>query len=130
MKTGTQITFTSDFFTPIAGEEAHTNPGVYGQAWANWLADRLRERGVSVEGVIPEDFGWVVMISRAPFLLWLACSNTEGSTSEWTVYPVAELSVLQRLFNRVDPTPEIERLNTHLAELVPAIPGVTNIVWE
>ena len=54
MKTGTQITFTSDFFTPIAGEEAHTNPGVYGQAWANWFADRLRERGVSVEGVIPE----------------------------------------------------------------------------
>ena len=52
------------------------------------------------------------------------------SPLEWTVYPVAELSVLQRLFNRVDPTPEIERLNTHLAELVPAIPGVTNIVWE
>ena len=28
---------------------------------AQWLADRLRERGVSVEAVIPEDFGWVVI---------------------------------------------------------------------
>lgn len=83
-----------------------------------------------MEGVIPEDFGWVVMIAHKPFMLWLACGNTDGSTTEWTVYPVAELSVLQRLFNRVDPAPEIERLSAHLAELVPAIPGVTNVVWE
>lgn len=130
MNNGPQVTFTSDFFQPIAGEEEQTNPGCYGQALAHWLADRLRERGVSVEGVIPEDFGWVVMISRKPFLLWPACGNTDGSTTEWTVYPVAELPVLQRLFNRVDPTPEIERLRAHLVELVPAIPGVTNIVWE
>lgn len=130
MNTGPQVTFTSDFFKPIAGEEEHTNPGCYGKAWATWLADRLRERGVSVEGVIPEDFGWVVMISRKPFLLWLACSNTDGSITEWTVYSVAELSLLQRLFNRVDPAPEIERLRSHLAELVPSIPCVTNVVWE
>jgi len=61
-------------------------------------------------------------------MLWLACGDRGGSTTEWTVYPVAELSLLQRLFNRVDPAPEIERLNTHLGELVPLIPGVTNVV--
>lgn len=130
MSTGPQVTFTADFFTPLPGEEEQTNPGCYGQALAQWMADRLRERGVSVEGLIPEDFGWVVMISRRPFMLWLACSNTDGSIIEWTVYPVAELSVMQRLFKRVDPAPELERLRTHLAELVPLIPGVTNIVWE
>lgn len=70
------------------------------------------------------------MISRKPFMLWLACSNTDGSTDEWMVYPVAELSVTQRLFKRVDPAPELERLRVHLAEVVPLIPGVTNIVWE
>ncbi|TKB85991.1 MAG: hypothetical protein E8D43_02930 [Nitrospira sp.] len=47
-----------------------------------------------------------------------------------TVYPVAELSVVQRLFKRVDLKLEIERLRAHLAELVPSIPGVTNVVWE
>ena len=130
MNTGPQVSFTSDFFKPLAGEEEHTNPGCYGQALATWLAERLQERGVPVEGVIPEDFGWVVMVSRKPFMLWLACSNTEDSTHEWMVYPVAELSLLQRLFNRVDPTPEIERLNTHLAELVLSIPRVANIVRE
>ncbi len=130
MNTGPQVTFTSDFFKPVPGEEEQTNPGCYGKAWATWLAERLQERGVPVEGVIPEDFGWIVMISRKPFMLWLACSNTEDSTNEWMVYPVAELSVTQRLFKRVDPAPELERLRSHLAELVPLIPGVTNIVWE
>ena len=75
MSPGPQVTFTSDFFKPIAGALG---------------AEQLRERGVPVEGVIPEDLGWVVMISRKPFMLWLACSNTDGSTTEWTVYPVAE----------------------------------------
>lgn len=87
MSTGSQITFTSDFFKPLPGEEEQTNSGCYGQALATWLADRLRKRGVSVEGIIPEDYGWVVMISRTPFLLWLACSNTDGRTTEWTACP-------------------------------------------
>jgi len=130
MSTGPQVTFTSDFFKPIAGEEGETNPGRFGKALAQWLAAQLKERGVSVEGVIPEDFGWVVMISRKPVMLWLGCGNTDGSTTEWSVFPVAELSALQRLFKRVDPSPEIERLRNHIAKLVPSIPGVTNVVWE
>lgn len=130
MSSGPQVTFTADFFKPIAGEEEETNPGRYGKALAQWLAERLKERGVSVEGVIPEDFGWVVMVSRKPFLLWLGCGNTDGSTTEWSVFPVAEITALQRIFKRTDPAPEIEKLKAHLSVLVPSIPGVTNVVWD
>lgn len=130
MNSGPQVTFTTDFFKPIAGEEEETNPGRYGKALAQWLAEQLKERGVSVEGVIPEDFGWVVMVSRKPFLLWLGCGNTDGSTTEWSVFPVAEMSALQRIFKRADTAPEIEKLKVHLSVLVPSIPGVTNVVWE
>ena len=130
MSTGPQITFATDFFKPMAGEEEQTNPGRYGKALAEWLAERLKERGVSIESVIPEDFGWVVMVSRKPFMLWLGCGNTDGSTTEWSVFPVAELSTLQRVFKRVDPAPEIEKLKAHLSALVSSIPGVSNVVWE
>ena len=130
MNSGPQVTFTTDFFKPIAGEEEETNPGRYGKALAQWLAEQLKERGVSVEGVIPEDFGWVVMVSRKPFLLWLGCGNTDGSTTEWSVFPVAEMSALQRIFKPADTAPEIEKLKVHLSVLVPSIPGVTNVVWE
>ncbi|MBN8282943.1 hypothetical protein [Zoogloea sp.] len=130
MSTSPQVTFTSDFFKPIAGEEEQTNPGRYGKALAQWLAAQLKARGVSVEGVIPEDFGWVVMISRKPFMLWLGCGNTDGSTTEWNIFPVAEVSTIQRLFKRIDPSSEIEELRIHLVELVFAIPGVANVVWS
>jgi len=130
MSSAPQVTFTSDFFKPIAGEEEETNPGCLGKALAQWLAAKLKERGLSVEEVIPEDFGWVVMVSRKPITLWVGCGNKDGSTTEWTVFPVAEVSALQRLFKRGDQAAEIERLRTHLAELVPSIPGVANVVWE
>ena len=130
MSTNTQVTFQTDFFKPIAGEDEETNPGRYGKALAQWLMAQLKQRGVAVEGVIPEDFGWVVVLSRKPFMLWLGCGNTDGSTTEWSVFPVAETSMLQRLFKRADPAPEIERLKAHLSELVLSIPGVSNVVWE
>ena len=130
MSTNAQVTFQTNFFKPIAGEDEETNPGRYGKALAQWLMERLKQRGVAVEGVIPEDFGWVVMLSRKPFMLWLGCGNTDGSTSEWSVFPVAETTMLQRLCKRADPAPEIERLKAHLSELVLSIPGVSNVVWE
>lgn len=127
---GPQVTFSSEFFKPIPGEDEQTNPGRFGKALAEWLAERLKERGVSVEGVIPEDFGWVVMVARKPFMLWLGCGNMDGSTTEWSVFPVAEPSLMQRLFRRIDPTSEVEKLKAHVAELVPLIPGVFNVIWE
>lgn len=129
MRTGLQVTFTSDFFKPIAGED-EANPGRFGKTLALWLAAQLKERGVAVEGVIPEDFGWVMMVSHKPFRLWLGCGNTDGSTTEWNVFPVAELSTLQRVCKRGDPSADIEKLRAHLVELVASIPKVTNVVWN
>lgn len=130
MSASPQVTFQSEFFKPMHGEEEETNPGRYGKALAQWLAENLRARGVPVEDVIPEDFGWVVMLSRKPFMLWLGCGNTDGNTTEWSVFPIAEISMVQRLFKRVNPAPEIEKLRCHLSELVLSIPGVKNIMWE
>ncbi|MFZ6749922.1 hypothetical protein [Undibacterium sp. Ren11W] len=130
MSTNPQITFKTDFFKPISGEDKETNPGRFGKALAQWLTEHLKLRGVAVEGVIPEDFGWVIMLSRKPFLLWLSCGNTDGSTTEWSIFPVAEVSTLQRLFNPADPAPEIEKLKVHLSELVLSIPGVSDVTWD
>jgi hypothetical protein len=125
-----QVTFETSFFQPLPNEDEETNPGRYGKALANWLAERLRERGVAVEGVITEDFGWLVVVTRKPFFLWLGCGNTHGSTVEWSIFPVAEPSLFQTIFKRVDPSAKIEELRVHLCELVPLIPGVSHIVWE
>jgi hypothetical protein len=125
-----QVTFKTDFFKPLPGEEEKTNPGRFGQALAQWLQEQLRLRGVVVEGVIPEDFGWVVMVSRKPFMLWLCCGNTDGKATEWSIFPVAEPSLLQRVFSRQKTEPAIESLCQHLKAIVPTIPAVKSITWE
>jgi len=125
-----QVTFETDFFRPILGEDEKTNPGRYGQALSQWFADQLRVRGLEVEGVIPEDFGWIVVVARKPFLLWLSCGNVDNSETEWLVHPVAEPSWLQRFFQHIDTKPALEGLWRHVPELVPTIVGVRNIVWE
>jgi hypothetical protein len=125
-----QVTFKSDFFKPIEGEDKETNPGCYGKALATWVAEKLRTRGVPVEDVLAEDWGWLVMVSRNPFLLWLGCGNVDGSPGEWRVFVEAEPSVIQRLFKNVNTVPAKAELELHLAELVQTIPGVSEIVWE
>lgn len=130
MRPGPQVTFTTDFFKPIAGEEEETNPGRYGKALAQWLAAKLKERGVSVDSINPEDFGWMVIISRKPFLVWIGCGNTDESTTQWSVFPAAEMSALQFIFKRKYSMLEVERLTDHLLTIVPSIPRVKNIFWE
>jgi hypothetical protein len=61
-----QVTFDTAFFMPLPAEEEQTNAGCYGQALALWLRDQLVNRGVAVEEVLPEDFGWVVATPMAP----------------------------------------------------------------
>lgn len=125
-----QVWFTSSFFRVEPGEDEETNPGRYGKTLAHWVSERLRERGVPVEGVVPEDFGWVVMVSRRPFLLWVGCGNEDGSEDRWTLFAAAEPGLLRRMFRRVDPRPAVARLEEHLAHIVADIPDARNVVWE
>jgi hypothetical protein len=125
-----QVWFTSPFFAVEAGEDARTNPGRYGKALAQWVSERLKQRGVPVEAVLPEGFGWVVVVSRKPFLLWVGCGNEDGSSDRWSMFAVAEPGIWQRLFGRVDPRPAVAELEAHLVAIVANVPDARDVVWE
>jgi hypothetical protein len=67
-----------------------------------------------------------VILRQKPYLLWLACGNRDGSTTEWGAYVVAEPSLAQRLFRRVDRGLEVTRLSALLEQIVLSIPGASN----
>lgn len=127
---GTQLTFTSDYFLPIPDEESETNPGIYGKALAKWFADQLCKQGVAIEGIYPEDFGWVIVVTRSPFLMWYGCGNTDESTSEWHIFPVVEASFFQRWMRKTSISTALESLSTHLKTISTIIPAATNITFE
>lgn len=69
------IMLRSDLFQIDPREDAQTNPFCYGRSLAEWLRERFIELGYQPEPVIPEDWGWCVMLRRSPFMLWIACGN-------------------------------------------------------
>ena len=112
------------------GEDAETNPGVYGRALADYLVTQIRGRGVDVEMVIPEDFGYCIMLKRRPMRLWIACANRGGCTDEWIAFAVAEGGFLGRVMGNIHPAQQIDRISAMLGEITKAAPGVESYSLE
>ena len=77
-----QLWFRSDLFSVDPREDEETNPFCYGKQLALWVAERFRSAGYSPEDVIPEDWGWCVMLARNPFMLWVGCTNIRSDLYE------------------------------------------------
>jgi len=121
---------TSRHFKVEPGEDEETNPGRFGKAFAAWVAAQLKSRGEPVESIVPEDFGWCVVVSNRPVRYWIACGNREESDHEWGAYVVAEPSLVQRLFKRVNVKPEVGRLSAVLRGILVDAPGSSGVTEE
>ena len=120
----------SSTFSVDPGEDAETNPGVFGRSLANYVAAQMRLRGWAVEGVIPEDFGYCVMLSRKPLMLWISCGNRRESIDEWMAFVVAEGALLKRALGMLDPSKEIRRISEVLGEIMKSAPGTYHYFVE
>lgn len=97
------LEFASPAFAVAPGEDEETNPGIFGKALAQWMAEQLALLGFSVGEVIAEDFGWCVpIVSKSP-RLYVACANAEEKENHWRVFAFAEGGALARLFGK-DPS--------------------------
>ena len=129
MASMSQIWVETSFFKVEPGEDQETNPGIYGRAFAHWLADRLRARGEPVEQVLTEDWGRCVVLARRPYLLWIGCGNRADRIDEWGAFVTAEPGLFQRLFRTVDTRPGVARLHRVLDEIMHEVPHATR-VWS
>ncbi len=69
------LRFRSENFRIDPTEDEETNPFLYGRSLAQWLRSKLTSLGYTPEEVIPEDFGWIVVLSRGSGMLWVGCVN-------------------------------------------------------
>jgi hypothetical protein len=129
---GTQFWFKSTLFEIEPGEDKETNPRCYGKQLANWLRQKLVEKGYAVEEVGPEDWGWYFYCTQDPFILWVRCVSVRdykfrpldppprGKDVIWTCIIDADLRFFARLFRRVDPTSAVEALSTEVGAILRA----------
>ena len=132
----TDYCFTSDLFEIEPGEDAQTNPYRYGKQLSHWLSQRLSGDGYPGAEVIPEDWGWCVMCSRDPFMLWIGCGNSETEdTLEnpelfktqpiiWQCFVVAEVPLWKRIFGKPETETSIRELNDKLRKLLCSEPRI------
>lgn len=79
--------FQSELFVIDSTEDNETNLGIYGRQLAAWLRERFMQKGYPVEEVVAEDWGWCVICSRKPVLLWIGCGG--GSNGDEDMLPLA-----------------------------------------
>jgi hypothetical protein len=94
----------------------------HGQAFADWLASAIRERGERVRRVVSTDFGWSLMLREDPFHLRVECGSRNESMTEWGAYVVADASLFERMFRRVAVRRELDRLSKVLEDIARTAP--------
>ena len=99
MKQSPRLKFESSAFAVIPGEDADTNPGIYGKTLAGWLGQQLRLAGLDAGNVIGEDFGWCVPVKSPPYTLYVACANDE-TADHWQIFTFVEGGLMDRIFRK------------------------------
>jgi len=124
MKQSPLLEFESSTFAIVPGEDKQTNPGIYGKALAEWLAEELRAAGFRTGAVVAEDFGWCIPVESKPHSLYVACANAGEKPGEWRVFAFAEGGVLARLLGKDKRAEALASLFAAIRRCLQSAPGV------
>ncbi len=125
----TQVEFRSSKFPPYEGEEEQINPGLWGKRLAEYLVQKLAERGIETEGMVAEDWGWYVPVRNEGFRLALCCGHQDGEDDEFLCFTDPSTPVVKKFFKKIDATPQLTGLTEALQEILAADPDIRDVVW-
>jgi hypothetical protein len=125
----TQVEFRSSKFPPYEGEEEQINPGLWGKRLAEYLVQKLAERGIATEEIIAEDWGWYVPVSNDGFRLALCCGHQYGDDDEFLCFTDPSTPLVKKLFRKIDATAQLTRLTEALQQILSSDPDIRDVVW-
>lgn len=125
----TQVEFRSSKFPPYEGEEEEINPGLWGKRLAEYLVQKLAERGIETEEIVAEDWGWYIPVRNEGFRLALGCGHQGGEEDELLCFTDPPTPIVKKLFKKIDATPQLTRLTEALQQILASDPEIRDIVW-
>jgi hypothetical protein len=125
----TQVEFRSKKFPPYPGEEELINPGLWGKRLAEYLVQKLSDKGIKTAEIIAEDWGWYVPIENEGFRLAVCCGHQDGEEDEFLCFTEPTTPVIKKLFRKIDATPQLSVLTNALQQIFASDPEITNVVW-
>ena len=126
----TQVEFRSSKFPPYEGEEEQINPGLWGKRLAEYLVQKLADRGIQTEEIGAEDWGWCIPVCNEGFPLTLCCGHQDEGEDSFICFTNPGTPVVKKwFFKEIDATPQITRLTKALQEILASDPDIREIVW-
>ena len=125
----TQVTLRSSKFSPYDGEQELINPGLWGKRLAEYLVQKLAERGIETYEMIAEDWGWYLPVRNEGFRLALCCGHQDGDADEFLCFTDPSTPIIKKIFKKIDATPELTRLTETLQQILASDPDIREIVW-
>ena len=125
----TQVAFRSSKFPPYEGEEEQINPGLWGKRLAEYLVQRLAEKGIATEPMVAEDWGWYVPVRNEGFRLALCCGHQDGDPDEFLCFTDPSTPIVKRWLKKIDVTAELTSLTEALQEILASDPDIREVVW-
>ena len=125
----TQVEFRSSKFPPYEGEEEQINPGLWGKRLAEYLVQKLAERGIATEEMVAEDWGWYVPVRNEAFRLALCCGHQNGDDDEFLCFTDPSTPIVKKLFKKIDSTAQLTRLTESLQQILASDPAIRDVVW-
>jgi hypothetical protein len=126
----TFVEFRSKKFPPYADEEELVNPGLGGKRLAEYLVQKLFQKGIETEDIIAEDWGWYVPVKNDGFRLAICCGHQNGDDDEFLCFTDPKTPVVKKLFKKIDATEQLTRLTDVMWDIFSSDPEITDIVWS
>lgn len=124
------VEFLSDQFPPYDGEEEHINPGLWGQRLAEYLQAALPLEGIVVNGISPEDWGWMVELEHPDFPLWIGCGHQCGEDHEFLCFIEPSTPFVRKWFKKMDTREPVGRVVAALETILETNPEIRDIRWS
>jgi hypothetical protein len=125
----TNLEFSSDAFPPCPDEDETVNLGVFGKRLAEFIAEGLRRRGVEIEKVEAEDWGWRVDVHHEAFPLWIGCANYTELENGFLCFLEPSKPHIRRWLKKIATTETVERLATDLEAVIADSGKVDGLRW-
>lgn len=126
----TFVEFRSKKFPPYEDEEELINPGLWGKRLAEYLVQRLSEKGIETEQIVAEDWGWYVPVKNDGFRLAICCGHQNGDDDEFLCFTDPKTPVVKKLFKKIDATEQLTRLTDAMRTILTSDPEITDVVWS
>ena len=125
----TQVEFRSSKFPPYDGEEEEINPGLWGKRLAEYLVEKLSEKGIKTEGIAGEDWGYYIPVLNDGFKLAICCGHQNGDDDEFLCFTDPSTPIVKKFLKKVDATAQLSRLTEALQQILSSDPEIRDVVW-